>query len=328
MTLTLLGADIRSFYEELGIRLPNTLRTEVAIRCITDPDKHRREDRDPSCSVNTVNGAWHCHGCGASGGAYDIALAKGHSPRSAIDLMIDHGLTERRDRLQTARELSDAPRRPAGAPGTAPAAPRREPPPRATFSVTRRDVTRWQEALSHQPGLVARLGTQRGWRQETMCALGLGVDRGRITIPIRNACGSLRGLLRYQPEPTGRPKMLSVPGSRLGLIPHPAAEPAERILLVEGPPDMIAARSHGLPAIGVPGDQAWQPAWSRLLAGRRVTIIMDCDDPGRAAAQRIAQDIAAMADPEIIDLAASRDDGYDLTDWLIEGQGLGPWGLR
>ena len=67
-----------------------------------------------------------------------------------------------------------------------------------------------------------------------MRALELGVDRGRITIPIRNGCGALRGVLRYQPEPTGRPKMLAAPGTRLGLVPHPAASPAERISSLRG----------------------------------------------------------------------------------------------
>jgi len=325
-TLTHLGANIRGYYDQLGVRLPDTRRIEISVRCFADPDAHRREDRDPSCSVNTSNGAWHCHGCGASGGAYDAALAKGHTPRSAIDLMIHHGLAERRARLQTARELLNTPNRPTTAARTL-NAPRRRPTARAPFTVTDRDVISWREALSRRPGLNARLDEQRGWKQETIRALGLGLDRSRITIPIRNARGSLRGLLRYQPQPTSRPKMLAAPGSRLGLIPHPATEPSKRILLVEGPPDMIAARSQGLPAIAVPGDHAWQPAWAQLLCGRRISIIMDADTQGRAAARHIAEDLAATADAEIIDLAPSRNDGYDLTDWLTEARSFGPWDL-
>ena len=104
-TLTLPGADIRGYYQQLGIQLPERARLEAPVRCFADPAAHRREDRDPSCSVNVVNGAWQCHGCGARGGAYDAAIAKGHTPRSAIDLMIAHGLIERRARLRTAREL-------------------------------------------------------------------------------------------------------------------------------------------------------------------------------------------------------------------------------
>ncbi len=314
-TLTLSGADVRSYYRELGIDLPDTSRAEVSVRCFADPGAHRREDRDPSCSVNVLNGAWRCHACGARGGAYDAALAKGHSPRSAIDLMISHGLTERRARLQTARELLSTPADRAQPTQSHAAAAR----PRAQHSRsqigtstagTRRSPAgpaSWRDSATNAAGTTTPIR-----------ALELGFDRGRITIPIRNARGSLRGLLRYQPEPTSRPKMLASQGSRLGLIPHPAVEASERVLLVEGPPDMIAARSNGLPAIAVPGDHAWHAAWATLLAGRQITIIMDADRQGRSAAQRIGADLATTADPQILELAPHRNDGYDLTDWLLE----------
>ena len=99
----LAGADIRGFYAALGILLPWATR-EASVRCFADPDAHRRGDRDPSCSVNLTHGAWHCHGCGASGGPYDAATYQGHSSRSAIDLMICHGLTQRRAPASRQRE--------------------------------------------------------------------------------------------------------------------------------------------------------------------------------------------------------------------------------
>ena len=241
ITLTLPDADIRGYYRQLGIQLPDKTNLEASVRCFADPGAHRREDRDPSCSINLKNGAWNCHGCGARGGAYDAALAKGHTPRSAIDLMITHRLIERRAR---------ATNRPRATPHTQPptSIPRaharaKHPVARPALQVTDHDIARWQTSLSRHPGLLARLAQDRGWRYQTMRALELGIDRGRITIPIRNARHELRGVLRYQPEPTNGPKMLAAPGTRLGLIPHPATEPSKRILLVEGPPDMIAARS-------------------------------------------------------------------------------------
>jgi hypothetical protein len=48
-----------------------------------------------------------------------------------------------------------------------------------------------------------------------MLELELGVDRGRITIPVRDHTRRLIGLLRYQPWPKpGEPKMLAAAGSR------------------------------------------------------------------------------------------------------------------
>jgi hypothetical protein len=318
MTLTLPSADIRGFYNELGIPLPGWSRTEAPARCFADPDAHRRDDRDPSVSVNLISGAWHCHGCGARGGAYDAALTTGHSPRTAIDLMIAHRLIGRRQRLQTGRNLLHAPSAQPGNGASAPVRAHEASRQRRELHVTDRDLARWQTNLSCRPSLIARLADQRRWRYQTMRDLELGVDRSRITIPVRNAHGDLRGLLRYQPEPTGRPKMLATPGTRLGLIPHPSVEHSPRILLVEGPPDMIAARSHGLPAIAVPGTDGWQPSWATLLADRLITIIMDADRQGRAAAQRIARDLQPVAIPQVVDIASHRDDGYDLTDWLLD----------
>jgi DNA primase len=80
---------------------------------------------------------------------------------------------------------------------------------------------------------------------------------------------------------------------------------------------MLAARSLGLAAIAVPGVGCWQASWAKLLAGRVVTIVMDADTQGRAMATRIAQDLAGYAATDTVDLAPDRDDGYDLTDWLM-----------
>ena len=264
MTLTLQGADIAGYYAILGIKLPVWATHNAPVHCFAEPESHQHEDRDPSASVDLISGAWLCHGCGAHGGAYDVALTQGHTPRSAIDLMITHGLTERRSQLLTARELI-----------TTHPQPPTSPPRRPALQATDDDVRRWQRALNIRPNLAIRLAHQRGWSATTMRDLGLGWDRSRITIPIRDQDQRLIGVLRYQPNDTSRPKMLAVPGTRLGLIPHPAQETSDHIVLVEGPPDMIAARSRGIPAIAVPGDHAWQDNWAELLTGRTITIVMD-----------------------------------------------------
>ena len=91
--------------------------------------------------------------------------------------------------------------------------------------------------------------------------------------------------------------MLATAGSRRALLPHPAAEPSTQVLLVEGEPDMIAARSRGLPAIAVPGVDGWRHALGPApLPDREVTVIMDCDEQGRAAAAAIANDLSSLSD--------------------------------
>ena len=151
MTAAAPGGDVRGFYEAIGVELPGWAHTEAPVRCFADPDAHQHQDRDASCSVNLQSGAFNCHGCGAHGGAYDAALAKGCSPREAIDLMITHGLTQRRPRtddsqpgasLARARDTSAGGRRPHQRQGPRDASPgARVPRRRSTAGVRRRRRT-------------------------------------------------------------------------------------------------------------------------------------------------------------------------------------------
>jgi hypothetical protein len=279
MTLTLPNADIRGFYVALGISLPEWSSGNAAVVCFASSGEHHHGDRHPSASVDLISGAWLCHGCGAHGGAYDAALTQGHTPRSAIDLMIAHGLTERRSGLRTARELVA---HPAFSGSVKPRAAR------AALRATEEDVARWQQTLIRRPNVAIQLAHERRWSHHTMHELGLGLDRGRITIPIRDQQQRLIGVLRYQPTHSDRPKMLAVPGTQLGPIPHPAIKPSPHVVIVEGPPDMIAGRSAGLPTIAIPGDHAWQAGWARQFSDRQVTIIVHSDAQGRAAGERCA----------------------------------------
>ena len=302
------AGDVRGFYAALGIQLPAWASSNAMVRCFANPEVHAHEDARPSCSISVEHGAWQCWACGARGGAYDAALARGHTPASAMELAIGHGLAERRPETPLL-----GPQRVAHT-HAQPAPPVR----RVPLAATETDAQAWHRALFSDRGgpLRQRLSRERLWRPETMRELGLGYDGTRITIPIRDGSGALRGVLRYRLG-ASTPKMLAVRGTRLGLIPHPASQRSRRILLVEGPPDMIAARSRGWPAIAVPGDHAWRPQWARLLADRELIVLMDSDAAGRDAAGRIAADLEPYAAVRVVDLAPARRDGYDLTDWLI-----------
>jgi hypothetical protein len=320
---TQLGGDLRGFYAALGVQLPDWARTEAPVSCFTNPDAHAHHDRRPSCSVNLHSGAFNCHGCGAHGGVYDAALAAGYSPKEAIDLMIAHGLTERRHGPNPATAVTAF--RPAAAPTEAssraasPAANKSNGPMAPSVSCSREDVRRWARALSDNPKLLARLRAERGWEPDTLRRCQIGFDGERITVPITDQRGALQGLLRLRVQAWQKPKVLAAAGSRLGLIPHPKLV-AGSVVLVEGPSDMLAARSVRLPAVAVPGTHAWHADWARALTGRDVTVVMDADRPGREAAVRIAHDLKRHgARSTIVDLDPTRDDGYDLSDWLQAG---------
>jgi hypothetical protein len=318
VTGTLPGADVRGFYTALGVELPGWSHTEAPARCFADPEAHQHEDRSASCSVNLQSGAFNCHGCGAHGGAYDAALAKGLGPRDAIELMIAHGLTERRPRQTSRRHPSPSPTRRVERAGQNRPAPAPRTADQPSFAVGRDQVEAWARALGRNRKLLDRLLLERGWSEPVLRELRVGFDGERITVPIPSPDGTPQGVLRLRVEAWQRPKVLAVAGTRLGLIHGPNID--GRRLLVEGASDLLAASSAGLRAIGVPGTHAWRTEWAQQFAGLEVDVVMDSDRPGRQAAARIAGDLDAHgAHPRILDLAPDRDDGYDVSDWLKAG---------
>lgn len=303
---------VREFYARLGITLLRAVGSEAPARCFASPDAHRCEDRHPSMSVNLESGAWLCHGCGARGGAYDAALLRGHTPRSAMDLLISYGLAEPRRSPSLTGERRSSTR----AGSTA------RPSSSATrFEAPEREVAQWADLLTRRPTLVARLAIERAITAEVLARFQIGYDGRRITIPVRDADAKLSGILRWLPfDRRGAPKMLALPGSHRALFPAPEQLPPGPVVLCEGEPDALAAHSAGLTAVAIPGVAGWRTEWAARFTHRLVTIVMDCDAEGRTCARRVALDLAAAdVDTRVIDLGTERADGYDLTDHLLRG---------
>lgn len=194
-----------------------------------------------------------------------------------------------------------------------------------------RRAREYADALSRRSRLLRTLERERGWTAETIAALELGWHAGRIVVPVRDQSGRLVGLRRYQPgrRRLGEPKMLAERGSRNDLFPAPERfalnpdrpmAPGNHILLCEGEPDAIAAISVGAAAVAVPGIEAWRPEWASRFRGRDVLICFDADAPGRAAVERVCDDLMAAnaSTARAWDPDPLRSDGYDLSDALID----------
>jgi hypothetical protein len=194
-------------------------------------------------------------------------------------------------------------------------------PPRPSIKLTEASLESLQARLDD--ALLARLEEVRGWRPKVVRALGLGFDdAGRIVIPYRDATGALVGVSRYAPNPArrnGRPKMLADSGSRREVFPPPEMLPMrdDWLFIAEGEPDAVRLLSCGIAAVAIPGVQGWDSRWRDRFAGRRLCLVFDCDPPGRTAAARVAADLAPVAaDVRVLDLDSTRDDGFDVTDFL------------
>jgi DNA primase len=182
------------------------------------------------------------------------------------------------------------------------------------------DIEAFAQRLAGNAKLLDRLVELRCWTAPTLFALEVGFDGERLTLPIRDADGRLINTMRYRPG-GAKPKMLSWgAGHPRGLFPAPEAIPGEEVWVLEGEPDGITGRELGLPVVAVPGANGWKDEWATRLAGRRVVVVPDCDEPGRNAAQRIARSLVGhVSDVRLLDLDESRMDGYDLTDAMREG---------
>lgn len=89
-------------------------------------------------------------------------------------------------------------------------------------------------------------------------------------------------------------------------------EDTDIIAVTEGELDAIVASSTGLPAVAVPGVNAWRDEWVYLFEGyARVLVFGDGDDPGRDFAARLARAIPNAR-------AVNMPEGYDVSSLVVE----------
>lgn len=112
-------------------------------------------------------------------------------------------------------------------------------------------------------------------------------NKGRLSIPYITQTGIVQIRFRALPydgipgnaEPS--PKMKSEAGVGVTIYNVSALYSSEPdIFVCEGEPDTWSAHQAGLPVIGIPGANAWQSVYARVLRFRRVRVLADNDDHG------------------------------------------------
>lgn len=90
-------------------------------------------------------------------------------------------------------------------------------------------------------------------------------------------------------------------------------EPHRKIYLCEGPIDTMSVALLGLPAIGIPGVDNWNPVFARALRNRRVVILADSDDEGQG--KRFAEKVSSQVDEaDTVGMPA----GHDVNSFLVK----------
>ncbi|MBI5522700.1 MAG: toprim domain-containing protein [Desulfarculus sp.] len=201
----------------------------------------------------------------------------------------------------------------------------------------------WNALPELDEAWLQKLVARRGWSREVIQSIGLRLWRHattgeeRVAIPVRDGLGRLLNIRKYLPGVGEGQKIKSWWEERSGeivlfgqaqLFPPPRSWLADTLWLCEGEPDCLCALSLGLNAATVTGGAGnWKPAWTEVMAGRRVILAYDADQAGQKGARKIAQRIAgATAEVKIIawpeymlaDGELPRKGGQDLTDFVVK----------
>lgn len=117
--------------------------------------------------------------------------------------------------------------------------------------------------------------------------------RGKLAIPYLRwhprhgwSCVSIR----FRSLDGSEPKYATMAGDKPRLFNTQALNaPGSEVGIAEGELDAITATLAGLPTVGIPGANIWQPYWDTVFQGyRRVHVLTDGDKPGENMGRTIA----------------------------------------
>lgn len=168
-------------------------------------------------------------------------------------------------------------------------------------------------------------GPERGLDEETIrrFRLGVVVDPqpghenyvGCLTIPYLTPSGSVISI-RFRSLPPAEKIYLTAPGDITRIYNTSALERGTRsICVTEGEPDCWVAEMCGLPAIGIPGTQNWNPMWADLLEPYEfVFVLSDDDEPGKELPKTMGRNLRNIRD---VPMVCSQKKG-DVTSFFLE----------
>nr|WP_104183796.1 toprim domain-containing protein [Mycobacterium avium] len=133
--------------------------------------------------------------------------------------------------------------------------------------------------------------------------------RGMLAIPYLRwhpESGWTAVSIRFRRLDNEQPKYLSVAGDQPWLFNTTALiNHSPYVAIAEGEIDAMTAQVCGIPTVGVPGVQTWQPYFTELFLGyREVFLLADGDDPGMQFANKVA---GSLPNAKVIPMPAGED---------------------
>lgn len=129
---------------------------------------------------------------------------------------------------------------------------------------------------------------------------------GRLAIPYLTPAGPVnvkfRCIADHICKESNHAKYIYNDGSGHNLFNAQTLLTAERVIVVEGEIDAVAAEMAGVPAVAYPGTQTWDANkhWRFCFDSvGEVAVVADGDEPGRKAAKRIAESLRDAVDATV-----------------------------
>lgn len=270
--------------ERIGLGWEPVGTDELKVRCPF------HDDRTPSCSLNVKSKLFKCHssGCGASGDVVTFLAGWLKVTRRVVveDLSTRYGLDDQH--------------------------------------VIGSDVVeRYHGAVWINAVLVAEL-RKRGVSDAAIRARRIGVNKGRVTIPIYNENGTCVNVRRYLPGAPSRDKMKNTRGhGKVRLYPIEQLK-YDRIVVCGGEVKAIVVADLlnplGIGAVTTTGGEGyWENAFSLKLAGKDVSVCFDVDREGIDGAERVCAMVRRAAKSIrklLLPLDVDKYPHGDVNDWV------------
>jgi putative DNA primase/helicase len=150
------------------------------------------------------------------------------------------------------------------------------------------------EELAEAKGLPPGFLRELGWH-DAAWPPGARDGQPAVAIPYRDEGGQAVAM-RYRLALHEGPRFKWEPGARAMPYGLDRLEDAKReglLLLVEGETDCATLWHAGLPALGLPGKESWQPRWASYLEGVERVALWREPDAGRLP-QKVGQDVPGL----------------------------------
>ncbi len=191
---------------------------------------------------------------------------------------------------------------------------------KSELAVDAREVEAHHQLLLKDQEMLKYVYENRGLTHATILKYSLGMESGRLWIPIR-AGGVVHNVRRH--SVSGKNKFGKTIGYGVGynkvrLWPQESLL-ASTIWLCEGELDCLVLLQLGYSAVtSTGGAGSWKPEWSQHFLGKRVRIVYDVDASGLEGGRKVAEHLMTVAKEVKMIMLPCKAPNKDVTDFVIK----------